>query len=67
MPDLSSVVFLDVYCSTVQGLFDWVEVDLGFPELVFFNLICHLSFRSHHYETLFNEEKSPIKEMIFCK
>jgi hypothetical protein len=25
-------VFLDGYCSTVQGLLDWFEVDLGFPE-----------------------------------
>ena len=24
---------LDGYCSTVQGLLDWFEVDLGFPEL----------------------------------
>jgi len=32
--------FLDGYCSTVQGLLDWFEVDLGFPELVLFGLIC---------------------------
>ena len=25
--------FLDVYCSTVQDLLDWFEVDLGFTEL----------------------------------
>ena len=25
--------FLDRYCSTVQGLLDWFEVDLGFTEL----------------------------------
>jgi len=25
----------DGCCSTVQGLLDWFEVDLGFPELVF--------------------------------
>jgi len=24
--------FLDGYCSTVQGLLDWFEVDLGFTE-----------------------------------
>ena len=35
--------FVDGYCSTVQGLFDWFEVDLGFPELVLFRLICILS------------------------
>jgi len=32
--------FLDGYCSTVQGLLDWFEVDLGFPKLVLFRLIC---------------------------
>jgi len=26
-------IFLDGYCSTVQGLLDWFEVDLGFTEL----------------------------------
>jgi len=26
--------FLDGYCSTVQGLLDWFEVDLGFTEAV---------------------------------
>ena len=26
---------LDAYCSTVQGLLDWFEVDLGFTELSF--------------------------------
>jgi len=30
------------YCSTVQGLLDWFEVDLGFSELVLFRLICVL-------------------------
>jgi len=32
--------FLDGYCSTVQGLLDRFEVDLGFPEPVLFRLIC---------------------------
>ena len=27
--------FLDGYCSTVQGLPDWFEVDLGFTKLLF--------------------------------
>ena len=27
--------FFDGYCSTVQGLLDWFEVDLGFTELSF--------------------------------
>jgi len=27
--------FLDGYCSTVQGLLDWFEVDLGFTKLCF--------------------------------
>jgi len=33
-------VFPDGYCSTVQGLLVWFEVDLGFPALVLFRLIC---------------------------
>ena len=31
--------FLDGYCSTVQGLLDWFEVDLGFTELLFMHTI----------------------------
>jgi len=31
-------IFLDGYCSTVQGLLDWFEVDLGFTELVFIQI-----------------------------
>jgi len=30
--------FLDGYCSTVQGLLDWSEVDLGFTELLFIQI-----------------------------
>ena len=29
----TSFVFFNGYCSTVQGLLDWFEVDLGFTEL----------------------------------
>jgi len=32
--------FLDGYCSTVQGLLDWFEVDPGFPELFLLKEIC---------------------------
>ena len=28
----------DGYCSTLQGLLDWVEVDLGFTELLFIQI-----------------------------
>ena len=30
--------FLDGYCSTVQGLLDWLDVDLGFTELSFIQI-----------------------------
>ena len=30
---LARTPFVDGYCSTVQGLLDWFEVDLGFTEL----------------------------------
>ena len=39
--DLSEIctdIFLDGYCSTVQGLLDWFEVDLGFTELSFIQI-----------------------------
>jgi len=32
------VIFFDGYCSTVQGLLDWFEVDLGFTELSFIQI-----------------------------
>jgi len=31
--------FLDGYCSTVQGLLDWFEVDLGFTELFLMHMM----------------------------
>ena len=31
-------ICLDGYCSTVQGLLDWSEVDLGFTELLFIQI-----------------------------
>ena len=30
--------FLDGDCSTVQGLLDWFEVDVGFTELLFIQI-----------------------------
>jgi len=37
--------FLDGYCSTVQGLLDWFEVDLGFPELFILQIyLCTVCF-----------------------
>jgi len=34
---------LEGYCSTVQGLLDWFEVDLGFTELLFIQMdLCAL-------------------------
>jgi len=34
----SDFSFFDGYCSTVQGLLDWFEVDLGFTELSFIQI-----------------------------
>jgi len=31
-------IVLDGYCSTVQGLLDWFEVDLRFTELLFIQI-----------------------------
>jgi len=35
---VSHTPFPDGYCSTVQGLLDWFEVDLGFTELLFIQI-----------------------------
>jgi len=37
--------FVDGYCSTLQGLLDWFEVDLGFTELSFMHNYAYLSER----------------------
>ena len=40
--------FLDGYCSIVQGLLDWFELDLGFTELSFIQIgLCVLQVMSH--------------------
>jgi len=35
---VSEHAFLDGYCSTVQGLLDWFEVNVGFTELLFIQI-----------------------------
>ena len=40
--------FLDGYCSAVQGLLDWFEVDLGFTKLCLFRFICVLYVYTSH-------------------
>jgi len=45
--------FIDGYCSTVQGLLDWFEVDLGFTELLFIQIglcvaVCFCSLYKCH-------------------
>jgi len=42
--------FLDGYCSTVQGLLDWFEVDLGFTEILFIQVdLCVTCICIHGY------------------
>ena len=42
---------LDGYCSTVQGLLDWFEVDLGFTELSFIRIdLCVLCDTEHRQD-----------------
>ena len=49
----SSLPLLDGYCSTVQGLLDWFEVDLGFTELLFIQInlcvMCFFVFFTHSH------------------
>jgi len=42
--NLFPLSFFDGYCSTVQGLLDWFEVDLGFTELSFIQMFTHLGW-----------------------
>ena len=37
-PKVCIIRFFDGYCSTVQGLLDWFEADLGFTELLFIQI-----------------------------
>jgi len=51
-------IFFDGYCSTVQGLLDWFEVDLGFTELSFIQIdLCVLcvfdTYHSHAYTRMY--------------
>ena len=46
---------LDGYCSTLQGLLDWFEVDLGFTELLFIQtkacVLCVFVFYSFSFSS----------------
>jgi len=54
--------FFDGYCSTVQGLLDWFEVDLGFTELSFsqidLRVLCVFTVYTSH-----SVYKSPIGDV----
>jgi len=41
--------FLDGYCSTIQDLLDWFEVDLGFTEL----LLIQIDFQTSQLKQIF--------------
>jgi len=61
--------FVDGYCSTVQGLLDWFEVDLGFTELSFIqidsedieNTYLHIHTRTHQAHS-----RAPVNTSTFC-
>ena len=41
-------IILDGYRSTVQGLLDWFEVDVGFTERLFIQIgLCVMCFKSN--------------------
>ena len=58
--DMTNISFFDGYCSTVQGLLDWFEVDLGFTELLFIQIrqiwqifhVAYVTASCHTYEYL---------------
>jgi len=50
--------FVDGYCSTVQDLLDWFEVDLGFTELLFTQIdLCVMYVFAHRYSRHTTHEK----------
>ena len=59
--DYFNHLFFDGYCSTVQGLLDWFEVDLGFTRAYIYSnrFVCCVCFRdtwdyfNHLYHLLF--------------
>jgi len=57
--------FFDRYCSTVQGLLDWFEVDLGFTELSFIQIdLCVLCvFVLHSRVSL---SSCPLLDILHC-
>jgi len=60
-------IFLDGYCSTVQGLLDWLEVDLGFTELLFIQIdlcvLCVFVRTSHKRRTEYYYHSGNFKVM----
>jgi len=60
-----SDIFLDGYCSTVQGLLDWFEVDLGFTELLFIQIslcvVCVFTATSLRLSVLKFLKRQPLK------
>ena len=59
--------FLDGYCSTVQGVLDWFEVDLGFAKLLFIQTdLCSLLDSALAFESSalnFSSSKSPYSNL----
>ena len=59
-------ICLDGYCSTVQGLLDWFEVDLGFTELLFIQIVlCVLCVFVLIARTTFRSEQTLEKVLVY--
>ena len=58
--------FLDGYCSTVQGLLDWFEVDLGFTELLFIQTLATFLFLSLSFHQSINLSHDLSHVCIVC-
>ena len=57
--------FVDGYCSTVQGLLDWFEVDLGFTELSFIQIdLCVL--RVYVLYSRVSLSPCPFSDILHC-
>jgi len=62
--------FFDGYCSTVQGLLDWFEVDLGFTEFSFIQMdLCVLCVFVLYSRVLYSRvslSSCPFSNILHC-
>ena len=66
MVDTHTLTFSDWYCSTVQGLLDLFEVDLGFTELSFIQITGSSGRYTHTYKSRHIHSDREKAETVTC-